>query len=660
MALIGQPNSGKSTLFDAVASTSVDHGRLPGTDKAYQRCTVQIGMDEVELVDLPSLVTLHDLSGDDLEGLKYLLWGDTRPEVSAHESHISVPSLSRPDVLIHLVDASTLLRHLELTLELVELGLPIVLGLNMMDEARRKGVCIDVAALERELGIPVVPMTAIKGLGIAQLFEKAVDVARSGRCPLPQPSSPHIRQWADDIRHIVDCPEVHRAFRVPLPFLVRQIKQNDRYFMQELRSHFPALAARIERVHDRAREALQRSLRDEVVADYHDRAARLFARVAEITDRSRTMTWEDRLDALFLHPRWGLVGSLGLFALVMFLVFEVSAGIDAVTAARLSDWVSQWHPTDAVGVVGRAVIDGLVGLIGIVVPYMLPLVLMLVVLEESGVMQRVAFVVDRFFHYIGLHGKVAVPFLLGLGCNVPAIAATRGVVAGRDRIVASLLITFVPCSARSAIVLALGGKYLGGLGVFGVFMLDLLIIALLGKLLVRRYPEISPGLIQEIPAYDWPSLTRVLRATWQRTQDILTIVTPLLVGGSVVLALLHFLGADVWINMVFSPVTQWILGLPVELGVPILFGVLRKELSLLMVYQALGTFDVGAVLDWVQISVFLVFLMFYVPCISTFAVMLRTIGRREAMFSIMLSIAVALVCAAVVRVLLEAWRMVCS
>jgi len=285
------------------------------------------------------------------------------------------------------------------------------------------------------------------------------------------------------------------------------------------------------------------------------------------------------------------------------------------------------------------------------------LVLMLVMLEESGVMQRVAFVVDRFFHYIGLHGKVAVPFLLGLGCNVPAIAATRNVVSSRDRIVASLLITFVPCSARSAIILALGGKYLGGLGVFGIFMLNLLIIALLGKLLVKRYPDISPGLIQEIPSYGWPKLRGVLQSTWHRTSDILTIVTPLLVGGSIVLALLHHAGADIWINQALTPITVWALGLPVVLGVPILFGVLRKELSLLMIYQALGTFEVGDVLSWVQISTFLIFLMFYVPCISTFAVMLRVVGRREAMFSLLLSIGVALVCAFVVRLFLETTRL---
>ena len=154
-----------------------------------------------------------------------------------------------------------------------------------------------------------------------------------------------------------------------------------------------------------------------------------------------------------------------------------------------------------------------------------------------------------------------------------------------------------------------------------------------------------------------PRIRPILSATWQRTSDILTIVTPLLVGGSIMLALLHHIGADVWINQLLTPVTVWALGLPVVLGVPILFGVLRKELSLLMIYQALGTFEVGSVLDWVQISTFLIFLMFYVPCISTFAVMLKTIGRREALFSIALSIGVALVVSLVVRLLLEGSRL---
>jgi len=254
----------------------------------------------------------------------------------------------------------------------------------------------------------------------------------------------------------------------------------------------------------------------------------------------------------------------------------------------------------------------------------------------ENIMHRIAFVVDRFFHAIGLHGRVAVPFLLGLGCNVPAIAATRGLSSGRDRVVASLLITFVPCSARSAVVLALGAKYLGATGVFLLFLLSLLVIAVMGRLLSHRYPEISPCLIQDVPGYTWPK------------------IQPLLVAGSVVLALLQFMGGDRVINTALVPVTSWMLGLPFVLGGPILFGVLRKELSLVMIYQALGTFDAGQLLDWIQISTFLVFLLFYVPCISTFAVMVRVIGRKEALFSVALSIGVALAVAAAVHIFLPA------
>jgi len=202
----------------------------------------------------------------------------------------------------------------------------------------------------------------------------------------------------------------------------------------------------------------------------------------------------------------------------------------------------------------------------------------------------------------------------------------------------------------------LGGKYLGGLGVFAIFMLTIIVIAVLGRLLTLRYPETGPGQVLEIPPYALPTWRALLYHTWARTRDILTIVTPLLVGGSVVLALLSHAGADNIINTMFTPVTSWWLGLPVVLGVPILFGILRKELSLLMIYQALGTFDVGAYLNWVQIVTFLLFLTFYIPCISTFAVMLQTIGRKEALFSISLSVGVALVMSGIVRLLLESVR----
>jgi len=658
IALIGQPNSGKSTLFKAVSSTSIYTGELAGTDRSYEACTVQIGMDEATLVDLPSIQTLHDLSDEDQVALKYLLWGDERPPVSQHEDDGPPAPFAPPDLLIQVVDATALDRNLELSLELSSLGRPMVIALNMMDEAREKGLHINIRSLSEELGVPVVPTVALMGHGISDLFKRAVSAVRQGVCPQPQPASKHICEATRPLSDLLNRPDVHAAFRVPHSFLLMQMVAGDRYFFEEIEEHFPELMPEVVRLRGEAEAAMPRPLTDELHADRHHRAALLFEGVTRLGGAHEGSRWKLWLDDLFLHPKWGLVGSLLVFAAVLFVVFEVSTWLDSMTAAKLIDWVSVWEPVSLSGIIGRAVVDGLIGLIGIVIPYMLPLVLLLVVLEESGVMQRIAFVVDRGFHQIGLHGGVAVPFLLGLGCNVPAISAAADSTTGRERLVSSILITFVPCSARSAIILALAGKYLGGLGVFLIFVLTVVVIAVMGRLLTRNHPDTIPGHVQEIPPYALPRLGGVLHSTWLRTSDILTIVTPLLVGGSVLLALLSYVGADGVINTMLIPVTDWWLGLPMVLGVPILFGVLRKELSLLMVYQALGTFEIATLLDWVQITTFLLFLTFYVPCISTFAVMLKTLGRREAFYSVALSVAVALLVSGVVRLLLELTQLV--
>ena len=655
VALVGRRQSGKSTIFQAASSAAPQHARLAG-ESAYEECLVGIGLEEISLVDLPSIESLHRLREADRQVLMVLLWGDRWPVIARHEPQQPTAAFRAPDVLLQVVDATSLERDLELSLELSLLGRPMVIALNRMDEAREKGLYVNARALSERLGVPVVATVAHMGMGLTELFAAALAAAREKVCPLAQQASAHIRESLKPLNAILARPQIEEAFRVPRPLLLMQLAENDDWFLRELAEHFPALVPEVTAARAAAQTTLPRPLSDELHADRHHRAALLFEAVTRLGAPEDTERWKRWLDELFLHPRWGLVGSLAVFALVLFMVFEVSAVLDGLTSARLSEWVGQWQPADTAGVVGRAVADGLVGLIGIVVPYMLPLVLLLVALEESGIMHRVAFVVDRGFHAIGLHGGVAVPFLIGLGCNVPAISAAAGTAKGRDRIVAALLITFVPCSARSAIILALAGKYLGGFGVFAIFMLTLVVIALLGRLLARRYREVPPGVIPQIPPYALPTWRALLKNTWARTSDILTIVTPLLVAGSVVLALLSHVGADGAINMLLMPVTTWWLGLPVVLGVPILFGVLRKELSLLMVYQALGTQDIAPLLDWVQILTFLVFLTFYIPCISTFAVMLKTLGRREALFSVALSVGVALGVAGVTRLGAELLR----
>lgn len=656
VALIGRFGAGKSTIFADAASPVVSHERLAGLGGAYQECVVDVGLDQISLVDLPSIESLHHLNAHDQVVLMYLLWGDRWPLGAQPVPVEEHPDFPAPDVLVQVVDATALERDLELTLELNLFGRPLVIALNRVDEARKRGVYINTQTLSERVGAPVVPTIAHMGKGIATLFETVVAVAREKSCPLPQPPARHIAESLQPLNAVIARPEIEEVFHIPRALLLSQLAENDDYFLTTLTTRFPELQDEIAQARTQAAQALPRPLPDELHADRHHRAAVLFEAVSSPRSADAGDGWRRWLDELFLHPRWGLFGSLLVFALVLLIVFEMSTLIDSWTSARLAAWAQQWEPETTAGVVGRAVTDGLVGLLGIVAPYMLPLVLLLVALEESGVMHRVAFVVDRGFHRIGLHGGVAVPFLIGLGCNVPAISAATATGSRRERIVAATLLTFVPCSARSAIILAIGGKYLGGTGVLAIFMLTLVVIAALGKLLARRFSDSAPGMVLAIPPYSLPSWSNLWRKTWERTSDIVTIVTPLLVAGSVVLALLGHFGADAVINAALVPVTSWWLGLPVALGVPILFGVLRKELSLLMVYQALGTLEIAPLLDHVQIFTFLVFLTFYLPCLSTFAVMLKTLGQKEAWFSTASSLITALLMAGAVRLVLEGAR----
>lgn len=652
VALVGLPGSGKSTLFRAVASTDPLSGALTGTALPYQACTVQVGMEEASVVDLPGLASLLHTHDQAPTVLQHLLWGNQPAPVAAHEGNAPPAPLGPPDVIVQVLDATNLQSQLELTLELSLLGRPVVLALNHVDVARRKGLHIDAQLLSAQLGMRVVPTVAVMGQGITELFDAVMEVAREGSVPSAQAPSAHIVQSLQVLDTALVQADLCNAFGVPASLLLLLLASGHRYFEDELRAHFPARMEALLASRALAQSGLPRELGEEIHADRHHRAATLCERVLRRDHARPIRDWRFWMDELMLHPQWGLLGSVLVFAMVLWVVFEGSGWIDAQTTQRLIAATQDWQPTSTGSVVLRAMVDGLIGLVGIVVPYMVPLVLLLIALEEAGVMHRIAFVVDRGFHKIGLHGGVAVPFLLGLGCNVPAISAAARSSTGRERLIASVLITFVPCSARSALILAIAGKYLGAAGVVSIYALTLVLIAVLGRLMARQ-PKVGPagpGQLQSIPPYAWPQWRAMLRETWLRTSDILTIVTPLLVGGSILLALLSHLGADGPINTALTPLTVWWLGLPVALGLPLLFGVLRKELSLLMIFQALGTQDIGAALTTAQIATLLVFLSFYVPCISTFAVMLKTLGRREAWWSVALSVAAALLLATLVRV----------
>ena len=261
---------------------------------------------------------------------------------------------------------------------------------------------------------------------------------------------------------------------------------------------------------------------------------------------------------------------------------------------------------------------------------------------------------DTFMHRIGLHGKSVSLFILGFGCNVPAIMSTRILGSRRDRIITSLLIPFIPCSARTTIILALVAFYLGPLWALGFYLFNMILVALLGRLITLFFKTPSPGLILEIPSLKTPSLKSMMSKTYLQLRSFLQFAWPVLVLGSIILGLFQYLNFDRVINLILSPLVEKGLGLPRELGVTLVFGFLRKELSLVMMLQALGVTyqNLMAVISKEQLIVFTVFISFFIPCLSTVAVLWKEVGRKVAFLSMGLNTAVAVVLGFLARLII--------
>lgn len=303
----------------------------------------------------------------------------------------------------------------------------------------------------------------------------------------------------------------------------------------------------------------------------------------------------------------------------------------------------------------EGLIQGIGGGVAIVLPYFIPLLFMMSLLEDVGYLARASFLMDTFMHRIGLHGNSVSPFILGFGCNVPAVLSTRILGSRRDRILTTLLIPFIPCSARTTIILALVAFYLGPVWALGFYVFNIILLGVLGRLLSLFMREPSPGLILEIPSLKMPSLKNMARKTFIQLKAFVKFAWPILIAGSIVLALMQYFQLDRYVNLVLSPLVEKALGLPQELGVTLVFGFLRKELSLVMMLQALGVSyqDLMNVLTHQQLVIFVVFISFFIPCLSTVAIIWKEIGKKIALLSVALNTAVAVAISLMMRLVIK-------
>ncbi|MEM4919234.1 MAG: ferrous iron transporter B, partial [Thermofilaceae archaeon] len=502
-------------------------------------------------------------------------------------------------------------RSLELTLELAELGLPAVLCLNMADEAEHRGVRIDREKLAALLDVPVVATVANRGQGLLDLLT-AIPRARPVRRP---PYTADVERALSQVQDALSPPErssVHRAAQLLAGEGVVD----------------PGLKEPVER----ARRALAAGRGEDpsvILSDErHTQAVRLFESVATVG--TARVGWRERADDLFMHPVAGypllVLALLGLFAAVFWsgdaLEGLLSPLLDAVSAE-----IAVALGTGPLAALVLGAWDGLAAGVAIVLPYLIPFLFLLAVLEDVGYMPRVGFLLDGLMHKVGLHGKSVIPFLLGYGCTVPAILATRILDDERDRFVTAALAVMVPCAGRTIVVMGLVGRYVGPLAALLLYLGNVVVIALAGWALTRLVPGEGPGLILEIPPYRRPRLPNLLGKTWLRLKGFVVLAWPLLAVSSALLALAEALGWAGGLNLGVRFLT-WPLGLPAETGVPLVLGILRKELSLVMLDEALAGGVVA--LTHAQMLVFTVFVLFYVPCLATVGALGRELGWRRA------------------------------
>ena len=559
IALVGQPNCGKSTLFNQVAGYKAETGNFSGTTVTFTESKIRIAGEVEELVDLPGTYSLIGTNPAESETQHYL-------------------ASNQVDVIINIIDATHLAQGLDLTLELLELKRPMVIGLNMMDEAVRIGLSIDGLKLEKILGVKVLPVIASRGQGIKNLFLAALQAARQ------DVSGEYIFNHSDldDERH--------------------------------------------KQATDIARSVSKQG--------------------------SRRLSWRDTLDDLLLHPIWGYLA----LTMILFFFFQVVYGLGSMIEGPVLKFFDQTShliiknisQTSFLSQMLVGVIQGISGGFAIVLPYLVPFLLGLAIMEDAGYLPRVAFLMDNLMHRLGLHGKAIVPFILGYGCNVPAIMSTRILEEKQDRFLAAALSVLVPCSARLSVVFGLVAFYLGPLWALGIYIFNIFVIALTGRILTLILPDDSPGLILEMPVYRVPTIKAVINKVWFRIREFIVEAWPLLIVGSVFLALLNYFNVSQFLNIVVRPFT-WVLGLPTETGVPLMFGILRKELSLVMLRQALGVVEFSSAMTQLQMLTFTVFVVFYIPCLPTLTVLKKELGSKEMAFIAGFTLIVALLASLLAR-----------
>lgn len=639
LALAGNQNCGKTTLFNVLTGSSQHVGNFPGVtvEKKEGRLLRQRDMS---LVDLPGIYSLSPYTSEEVVTRDFIL-----------KEH--------PNAIINIVDATNIERNLYLTLQLMELGIPMVIALNMMDEVRASGNSIDVKKLSAHLGIPVIPISASKNEGISDLVNAVSKTVRESTAP-PKTDfcTGELHRTIHSIAHIIE--DHAQAAGYPSRFAATKMVEGDEPMKE-------ALKLREDELH--IIEHLVKDMEQELGTDREAALADMRYQYIEticadcVTKHQETKEQirSEKIDRILTHKFFGIPIFLCIMAVIFWLTFSVigaplqegmDMGIsflsqtvsDAMTKADVSDWLHS------------LIIDGIFAGVGSVLSF-LPIIVLLFfflsLLEDSGYMARVAFVMDKLLRKIGLSGRSFVPMLIGFGCSVPAIMATRTLSSERDRKMTIILTPFMSCSAKlpiyGMITMAFFPSH-GGLVMFSLYVLGIIVAILAGLLLKSTLFKGNPiPFVMELPAYRFPSGRSVLLHMWEKAKDFIRKAFTVIFIGTIVI---WFLQSFDWsLNMV-SDSTNSILAsigsviapifLPLgfcdwRASTALISGLTAKESvkSTLAVLTGAGSdAALSSVLNTIFTPLsaisFLVFTILYMPCVAAFAASKRELGSFRA------------------------------
>ncbi|RHM13315.1 ferrous iron transport protein B [Amedibacillus dolichus] len=667
IALAGNQNSGKTTLFNRLTGSNQHVGNFPGVTVERKEGTIK-SYKEATLVDLPGIYSLSPYTSEEVVTRDFILEG-------------------HPDVLINIVDATNIERNLYLSLQLLELEIPMVIALNMMDEVNASGNSIDVKKLSDKLGIPVVPISAGKNEGIFDLIDalkktvKEIKPKQSDDEVLKMPQfdfcSGEVHRAIHAIAHIVE--DHARRLQYPLRFTATKLVEGDELIEQAL-----ALHQDDRDIIDKIVQSMEQALgldREAALADM--RYTYIEQLVKEcVVKRNETLAHvrSEKLDRIFTHKYLGIPVFIMIMLAVFYLTFGPIGGtlkalmeegvgyvIDALSAFLVSVGVSDW--------LHALIIDGICNGVGSVVSF-LPLIVVLFfflsLLEDSGYMARVAFVMDKALRKIGLSGKSFVPMLIGFGCSVPAIMSARTLSSERDRKMTIIVTPFMSCSAKLPIYGMITAAFfpehtaLVLIAVYGLGILVAIVSALLLKRTVFQGEPIP--FVLELPNYRIPDARSVVLHMWEKAKDFLVRAFTIIFVASILIWFLQsfdftlHMVADsgesmlaqlgTWLSHIFAPLgfEDW------RASTALVTGITAKE-SVVSTLSVLtnATSDAGLsaalmnIFTPVSAFAYLCFTVLYMPCVAAFAATKRELGSmKEAMFTALFQTGVAYIVALIV------------